>query len=200
MGFLRYHQHFGSESAGRGDRETATPGCKRRRNAQAGRVRVGSQAGRIGLMSTQRRENRRWPASWKDSAVTRERGRSGWATPQSELQGIDGTAPRLQNQTGFAAERVATKSLPMEYRTIRLPRKCMPESNCGLTPLRARCRVQIAAPSAGSPSEAHPLACRRCAPPFLAAYNGSPFLPNGKARWQKKFVSPARRMKRGLQF
>ena len=52
----------------------------------------------------------------------------------------------------------------------------------------------------GYPS-AHPLPFRPCASPsLLAACTGCHRPPDGKVRWQKRFASPARRMKRGLQF
>ncbi len=47
----------------------------------------------------------------------------------------------------------------------------------------------------------HPFLCRLCAPPSdLAASTGSLELPDGKVRWQRKFVFPARRMRRGWRF
>ena len=48
---------------------------------------------------------------------------------------------------------------------------------------------------------AHPLPFRPCASPSNLAAGPSRLTPlGGKVRWQRKFVSPARRTKRGLQF
>ena len=54
-----------------------------------------------------------------------------------------------------------------------------------------------------SPSRlsAHPLSCHlRACPSNLAACTGCFWLPDGKVRWQRKFVFPARRMRRGWRF
>jgi len=67
---------------------------------------------------------------------------------------------------------------------------------------------RLAAHKAGSRAEAvrpwlsaHPLPCLlRARPSNLAACTGCFELPDGKVRWQKKFVFPARRMRRGLRF
>ncbi len=68
---------------------------------------------------------------------------------------------------------------------------------------------RLAAHKAGSRTEAvhryrlsaHPLPCRlRARPSNLAACTGCPRLPDGKVRWQRKFVSQARRMRRGWRF
>jgi hypothetical protein len=57
------------------------------------------------------------------------------------------------------------------------------------------------APAALQWLSAHPISCRlRACPSNLAACTGCLRLPDGKVRWQRKFVSPARRMRRGLQF
>jgi hypothetical protein len=48
---------------------------------------------------------------------------------------------------------------------------------------------------------AHSFPFRFCASPSVpAAVTDSQGLSDGKVRWQKRFVSPARRMRRGLQF
>ena len=48
---------------------------------------------------------------------------------------------------------------------------------------------------------AHPFPCRVFAfPSRLAVCSVCPVQPDGKVRWQKRFVFPARRMRRGLRF
>jgi hypothetical protein len=67
---------------------------------------------------------------------------------------------------------------------------------------------RLAAREAGSCAQAalqwlsaHPLSCHLRACPFnLAACTGCCRLPDGKVRWQRKFVFQARRMRRGLRF
>jgi hypothetical protein len=73
--------------------------------------------------------------------------------------------------------------------------------------------ARFAAPRGASPPEcrcsghqrfftsAHPLPFRfGASPSHLAPVPGRQAPPDGKVRWQKRFASPARRMKRGLQF
>ena len=85
------------------------------------------------------------------------------------------------------------------------PRRC-PQSAA-----RSVFLARLAAREAGSCADAvprspyrlsaHPIPCRlRARPSNLAACTGCFRLPDGKVRWQRKFVSPARRMRRGLRF
>ena len=162
-------------------------------------------------MSTQRRENRwrrtsctdtreriePYPASVFLAWLVRAIATVGTAPPR--IRGKRST-PATDDPSPGTPEWLATNSLQLDHRTAQL-------SSSGFPPPRA-----FAAPRGGQPRSwhagdlqvipsAHPLPFRTRAFPSLLAAVPSRLMPlDGKVRWQKRFASPARRMKRGWQF
>ena len=123
--------------------------------------------GRIGFMSTQRREDRRL-ASCTDRA-----GAPGWVTTNSRRSD-------RRNQ-----QRVRLVDLHIRF---------------GSPLFRQAAQAEAVAQEFFSFS-ARPLPRRVCASPSsLAVGTGRYALPDGKVRWQKRFVFPARHMRHGLRF
>ena len=149
--------------------------------------------GRIGFMSTQRREDHLRLAHCKDRA-----GSSGDKFPGSPAREL----------FARAAGRTAPPEDPARTATNSLSSDCRNQQPVRLFSLTS---ALVRRPWAGSRAEAvarassrlsaHPFLRRSCASPSdLAACTGSHGLPDGKVRWQKKFAFPARRMRRGLRF
>ena len=175
-------------------------------------------------MSTQRRENRTTPAIETDRADLRRRwlrrlrgargnfgfccrGRGSCASPASQRpRHVD----RLVGM-GFGCP-VATKG---RRRTTSVATNSLQSDHCFATFAGLESLSRFAAPRWRKASSGcqMPQATRRSSLPhipFLARLHASPShlaaCPSrrtplgGKVRWQKKFVFPARRMRRGLQF
>ena len=103
---------------------------------------------------------------------------------------------RLRSNVSHGRPRHSATGYPQRYpqpaaRSVFLPRLAAREAgSCAQAVPRSPYRLS-----------AHPIPCRlRACPSNLAACTGCYWLPDGKVRWQRKFVSPARRMRRGLRF
>ena len=96
--------------------------------------------------------------------------------------------------------RTATNSLQSDRHNQQPVRLVFIDIRIGSPPLEGISQTE-AIPRASPRLSAHPFLRRSCASPSdLAACTGSHRLPDGKVRWQKRFVFPARRMRRGLRF
>ena len=99
----------------------------------------------------------------------------------------------------FRSRDAATNSLQSDHRNQQHVRLFSDSAWFAARWAGRRC----AAGFASSPQVVPPIPspCRlRASPSNLAACSGCLRLPDGKVRWQKRFVFPARRMRRGLQF
>ncbi len=176
----------------------------------------GSRPAGQGFMSTQRRENRITPAT-KWAPFGHRRGlRCRWLSidrmEREKSIGVSDSAPLAQKAhadasggtapPGFFRFWLATNSLQSDYRNTQLVRLVAFDIRRGFAAPGAGHRAAAVTlksfgssfPHIPSPSGS------RASPSILAACTGSLELPDGKVRWQKRFVSPARRMRRGLQF
>ena len=152
-------------------------------------------------MSTQRRENR-----WQRTSCTERAG----AIRANSVPGSDRAARVVQSPTVERPRRVIPAVVGHKLSAIGLPYRtaCSYSVFCSSRP-SPRFAALRGRPQRGNrhtsdsrviPS-AHPLPFRlRASPSDLAAGPGRQTPLGGKVRWQKRFVSPARRMKRGLQF
>ena len=173
-------------------------------------------------MSTQRRANRTSPAIEIDRADVRRRWfrgcgeRAGISIPEartgSKLASVH-QRPRSCRSSGWHGPGFALATILSQGTTIGWPQtlcyritvsKRLPDLEASqvrrpvMGQAAAGCRFRRHAqviPSAHSrPSRPH------ASPPHLAAGPSRRNPLGGKARWQKRFVFPARRMRRGLQF
>jgi len=160
--------------------------------------------------------------AWQDWDY--EHAETGWPLRSNDRNRSPGHVARLASCTrqrpGKPGKPIGTGERRFTY--VELPRVRLrsnvshgrPEHSATGYPQTAARSVfvpRLAAPKAGSCARAvlrspyrlsaPPIPCRpRARPSNLAACTGCLRLPDGKVRWQRKFVSPARRMRRGLRF
>jgi len=149
--------------------------------------------GRIGFMSTQRWEDHLRLAHCKESV-----GSSGDRFPCFLSRGLRVIAAG-RTAPPEVPVREATNSLPLDYRKQHTVWCALYRFRHGSPPVE---QAAVRKPFLKRSLVIRPSPpCRRLASPSgLAARTGCLELPEGKVRWQKKFVSPARRMRRGLRF
>jgi hypothetical protein len=155
----------------------------------AGQVRMDLEPGRIGFMSTQRRENH-----WQRISCTHSERVSGYANPapiaqQGRAYAKVGTAPPAtpacfspsdENLSPGTPARLATKSLQSDHRTIKFAKQNIRRSS---PPSGTGCRAVSAT-----------LATHRSSLPRIASPSGlvrlhptSPLFPAGKRRWTERY-------------
>ena len=190
-------------------------------DAKAGQVPVDRAPGRIGFMSTQRRENRAAHRSkliaWASGMLVEAVWSAGVSIPaartrQRTRQRYNGPAhvDHLVDM-GLVAHLRRRSQAP----TFGWPQTLCYSDHCIGNTLLARIALQVRRPRLGQADRrlsvhagyaqvipsAHPPPPRPHASPSILAAGPSRRSPlGGKARWQKRFVFPARRMRRGLQF
>ena len=183
-------------------RRRCTESLKMRKPA---RSRWTDAPGRIGFMSTQRRENRWQRLNCAARAGVMELSGSAPDTRHARAIASGGTAPLMSiiwlAWAWFHSNRVVGHKLSAIGSLYRKARS-------------ARHTLRLAAPGWGRQApgtchtgyaqvipSAHPPHPRPHASPSILAAGPSRQTPlGGKVRWQRKFVSPARRMRHGLQF
>ena len=175
----------------------------------AGQVRMDLEPGRIGFMSTQRRENHWQRRSCTQSAGASRHGNSAPIARRDRAHARVGTAPPATpawfhpsdgDLSLGARERLATNSLQSDCRTIQLVQcvQSVPLSVVPSVPRGKLCKSHKArsAPPSGAAlgAAAGTLATLRSSPSFIPSPSGlvclhptSPRFPAGKRRWTERY-------------
>ncbi len=158
------------------------------KNAIAGQIRMDLEPGRIGYMSTQRRENR-----WQRTSCTERARASGtlptWIAPQGRAFATDGTAPPRtaacfhpsdKSPSPGAPEWLATNSLQSDHLTVQL---AVQDYRRGSPPSGAGRHAESGRPAAFRSSLPH-----LPAPPvFEPLHLLLPQFPADKCRWTERY-------------